>query len=421
MRNMQTKGLLTALTALLLTAVIALGGFSAAAAVEQGNVLKGLEGYKAAFEASFALPEDDESKLYPDVWGLYVLARTDKMDDGAYSFMVPAADPNAAGSGIASSMATEVLGAALKGGDFTQGENSALAKALAALQQDGAFGESSYDNIWAVIALEVANAAGAGAGYDKAAAGGVIASFQQEDGGFNDFGEGGEVDSTGMAMIALALTDQSAALEKAVSFMEQSMQEDGNLVGNGEWSSANSCSQAYGIMGLVAAGESMSAKRWSAEVDALLAYQDAAGCFWYDAASQNGDEGAFYTAPDSISTIQGLMALSDIAAGNSLWLDMAGYYDKEPVPESTAAEPETTEPVLEQPSSQQAETEPSAQDSSNPKTGDEGVSWIVWVLIGAAVVAIVFAVAAPAIWKRKNSPQNGGQNGEGTQDPGDGE
>ena len=186
-----------------------------------------------------------------------------------------------------------------------------LVRALESMQgTDGAFGDYPNQHIFALLALEAA-----GGEYDKASAERFLLSFQESDGGFGyEDGMGGDVDLTGMALMALSLYDDEAAqaaIASAEDFLLAARGEDGGYVS--VWSSTgqpNSCSAAAVISGLVSIGVDVTQGEWAKTYENLLSMQTESGAFVYEPGND---------AADAYSTQQALVALGDIAAGDSVF------------------------------------------------------------------------------------------------------
>lgn len=186
-----------------------------------------------------------------------------------------------------------------------------VVKSLAALQKtDGSFGTYLNEHIYAILALEAASPAA----YDREAAGRHLYAQQKADGGFTFYGDTGDVDMTGMALLALSCfrDDASGACTaKAVSFLKTARSATGGYIS--PWSSSgkeSACSAAAAISGLAAAGTDFEDGQWDATVKSLLSCQLQNGAF----AAEVG-----LTAPDRVSTQQALIALGDIKAGDSVF------------------------------------------------------------------------------------------------------
>ncbi len=178
-----------------------------------------------------------------------------------------------------------------------------LVTTLSGLQNaDGSFGALSV-HVYAVLAMEIC----APQGYRRQAAINWLGSQQCADGGFTYSGSMGDVDMTGMALLALGRLGQekSDAVTRAVAFLKKQATAAGGFIPF--WSDKeNSCSAAAAVWGLTAVGQTEAA---APMVKNLLSFQMASGAFCYEA---GGGE-------DGFSTQQALLALADAAAGSSVF------------------------------------------------------------------------------------------------------
>lgn len=185
---------------------------------------------------------------------------------------------------------------------------------LAEKQQDnGGFGGTVNNTIWAVIALEAA-----GGYYDGEKAVKYLLSQQKKDGGFALGGMWGDPDVTGMALMALSFhrdkTEVEEAIKKALDYLKGVQLETGGFASFGV---ENSNSIATVISGLVAVGEDILAGDWvksgKTMLDALLRFQLEDGSFSYLFSPQKYDQ---------MATYQALIALGDALKGESVWQRM---------------------------------------------------------------------------------------------------
>lgn len=382
------------LTALCMALAVALIPVAAMAQTEyKTDINWALTYFKEHFEAQFHLPVEDYNRLSADVWYLEPLYVTDNLDNPEYTFLKPMVDFDAdVASMAANTAAKQVLTLAVTGEDFQQPQIEALCDALAAGQTDsGAFTDShgnptATDTAWAVTALQIAKNRGAAAEYDAAGAAAYLESAMTQDGGYNDYGAQGNVDTTGMVMVALnTLPGETAARlsEKCVAFMESCLRENGALVGRGVYDSENSCSQSYGIIGLLAAGEDLNTGTFANVVPFLMQFQSDQGGFWYDAASMAGT--GWYTEPDYYSTYQAMLALSDLALGENLWVKLAT----------------PTTVITPDPPTGGAAADDLA-GAQTPPMGTTGINPVLIVVLIAAAVIVIGAVTIPMIQKKKD-------------------
>lgn len=167
-----------------------------------------------------------------------------------------------------------------------------LRESIAAFQQSsGQFaqldkGEAGFINahMWSVIAL-----ASAGSIPNQEMARSWLLSRQNSDGGFGWLeGIASDVDDTGIGIMALVLLGEktdSPAIEKAVKYLQSCQTQDGGFSCGDEWmgSESNAASDAWGILGLIAAGEDLQADKWRVNgknpMDHLLSLQGKDGAF----------------------------------------------------------------------------------------------------------------------------------------------
>lgn len=373
---------------LCMSCVPALAETNAAQTLE--NALKGV---KAAFEPAFSLPNDDPNKQTPDMWYLYPLCATDNIENEDYAFLKPTYTidnpTEAASNALMKSVLSDILS--------SKKPIEAQVKALASKQgENGSFQntygyDSASETAYAAIALELAGDSGIKADYNKDMLLSYLGSAQKPDGGFNDYGAEGNVDTTGMVMSALNIiggSDAAAIMKKCVAYLRTTLAADGSLVGKGQYDSANSCSQSMGIIGLIAAGEDLENGEFSKVDDKLFSYVADNGCFWYDEASMSGQ--GWYAAPDMFSTYQGMMALSDIKTGG-LFKALSDKLKAQSAPVTTTAtvSAATTTAAL-----GTATDIPSDPRKDNVNTGVLGMHPAILITLGMAAVVI----ASMTLW-----------------------
>ncbi len=371
---------ITVIAILILTLIL-----PASALNVQSNFDKALSYYKTNYEANYSLPDDDFNKIKADVWTMYCVSSPENLYDLTNQFMTPEVDPaDAADYVTPSEVAKDILALSILNKTVPSSINQTLVDNLVSRQSaNGSFldktGETNVsDQMWSITALEAARSGGATVNYNKDKAVSALIALQKTDGGFTYWDM--ELDTTGAALIALSMAGTPAAdvaKQKAVTYIENSLDNNANMIGKGKWDSANSCAQAYGIMGLLAAGEDVTGAKWTrggkTVVDALLAYQTAEGGFLY---------ASFSEAPDSISTTQGMMALVDLKNGKNLWVSM--LKTDEPTTTKTEIPTSTTTPK-----------------NNDVETGGSLPSPALWVVGIIAIVALIMAFALPAFKKKK--------------------
>lgn len=191
-------------------------------------------------------------------------------------------------------------------------------------QQNGSFGGSINNTVWAIIALDEA-----GVSYNKEKAVEYLISQKKSDGGFALSGTAGDPDITGEVLLALSKHRDRAgvnnAIHGAIDFLKNAQLESAGFT---SWGSENSQSSARVITGLLAVGENILDVEWQKEdktmIDALAAYLLPNNSFKF---SSSGN-----TNP--MATRQALRALAE--------LEHAGYGDYKPGSGSggTPSEPE---------------------------------------------------------------------------------
>lgn len=245
-----------------------------------------------------------------------------------------------------------ILGIIARGEDPKNFHGKNVAKILADKQRAYRDGVESFNgsnfNIWAIIALEIANE-----DYDKEFALETLLTYQLEDGSYSlstNSSWGGSTDLTGMALISLGLLQKDEAfkederikesINKALGYLETMKTEEGTFKGYSGTPDGNSTSMA--ITGLVTVGEDLNSERWSGVATGILGMQVTEE----DEAKGNGIKGQFYWTNSTINdmaTYQCLIALGDIKSGKSAWDRLDEQYaqyemenDKEKLPEILA-------------------------------------------------------------------------------------
>ncbi|MDH7478996.1 MAG: S-layer homology domain-containing protein [Syntrophomonadaceae bacterium] len=203
----------------------------------------------------------------------------------------------------ATDYASRILGLYAAGQDPADISGRNLVNELAGKQgEDGSFGGAVNNTIWAVIALDEAEA-----DYQSEMAVAYLVGQQKEDGGFALSGDNGDPDLTGMALLALARHQEAPGVEDAIQdalvFLHSAQQDDGGFASNAE-------SSASVIQGVYAVGEDPASASWQKDgrsiVDALLAHQLADNSFCHLLSNPVTNE---------IATRQALLALSSLGNG----------------------------------------------------------------------------------------------------------
>lgn len=175
---------------------------------------------------------------------------------------------------------------------------TAMIEALAARQTPtGAFGVTTSDQIWAMLALGAARY-----NYNSALALETLLAKQQSDGSFAVSGSFGDAITTAYAFIVLSMqsdTKSAAAAQHALSFLMTS-----SISGFGSSDAAAAALSAY-----VASGRGLSDSFVATAYKELLSYRLADGTFCY---MQGGNT-------SQTSTAAALLAISELNAGSSVF------------------------------------------------------------------------------------------------------
>jgi len=212
-----------------------------------------------------------------------------------------------------------ILGIIAKGEDPSSALNERdLVSELKATQDSstgefpGSYGASSSDQIWAMVALDVAKTQ-----YEQEKAVANLLTYQNSDGAF--FYSTGyntsDPDQTGMALLALANHQTSAgvtnSIAKAKAYLKGIQEDTGGFA---SWGTVNPNSIATVISGLVAVGEDPLSDDWQKNgktmLDDLLTFQLENGSFCSPYSEGNSD---------AMATFQSLIALGDLNAQESVW------------------------------------------------------------------------------------------------------
>lgn len=228
------------------------------------------------------------------------------------------------GSGQPTDLAGVIFGLINTGKDpyhLPSGQNL-VAELIAKQGTDGKFSTLHNQHMWSIIALNAANADVVYNGtnpdkpYNKEAAVAALLGMQKADGGYAFFGNAGDPDMTGMALIALSASKEfngvDAAIEKAIAFLKAKQLTSGNFAAG--WGNDNGNTQASVISGLVAAGEDLASSKWTVDgktpIDTLAQYQSRTGGFMYRTSTGRDDVMASY---------QAIIAVGDLVHGDSVW------------------------------------------------------------------------------------------------------
>lgn len=229
-----------------------------------------------------------------------------------------------------------ILGIIARGEDPKNFKGKDFAKILAEKQRKYGNGLESFNgsnfNIWAIIALEIANQE-----YDKEFALETLLKYQFADGSYGfsaNSSWGGSTDLTGMALISLGLLQKDTAfkndtriqesIDKALGYLESKKLDDGTFTGYSSNADGNSTSMA--ITGIVSVGEDLTSERWSGVDTGILGMQVTAE----DEAAGKGTKGQFYwqgTMANDMATYQCLVALGEIKSGESNWDRLDRQYE----------------------------------------------------------------------------------------------
>ena len=169
-----------------------------------------------------------------------------------------------------------------------------LQENIAAFQQsNGQFAQLDKEeaglinaHMWSVLAL-----ASVGQVPNPELARAWLLGQQNSDGGFGWVeGIASDADDTGIAIQALVLLGEkpnSAVTQKAILYLKSCQEQDGGLSCGDEWmgNESNAASDAWGILGLIAAGENLQADKWKVNgktpLDHLLSLQAGDGSVYW--------------------------------------------------------------------------------------------------------------------------------------------
>ena len=226
----------------------------------------------------------------------------------------------------ASDYARKIMGA-IAGRQTEAGINNDISSLIGMQNANGSFingaNTSLNQTIWAVIALDFADINGFTVSYQRDDAVSYICSNQDAGGGFDESGWGVDVDSTAHALIALSSDYKQSgnkdaitvAVNSALAYLQEQQMDTG---GFGGWGSESPDTIAAVIEALMALGIDPSGKEWCKNgnnmIDSLLSYQSSKGWFVlsWEALAWNDP-----TVPNQMSTYHSLLALGDLARGQS--------------------------------------------------------------------------------------------------------
>jgi LPXTG-motif cell wall-anchored protein len=191
-----------------------------------------------------------------------------------------------------------------------------LVDELAALQDsDGGFTAWLNQTTWAVIALDQA-----GGNYNTAKAVEYLISQQKSDGGFALSGDVGDPDTTGDALLFLAVHQDIAGVSDSINRAKNCLKS--LQLSNGgfaSWGTENPESVAAVIRGLLACGEDLTSGDWKKEngnmIDALFSFQLEDGSFVHQISD---------TKYDAMATEQALLAAADLVGAGAVYTVRTG-------------------------------------------------------------------------------------------------
>ena len=383
------KGLLASLLAVSLTA----GSLVSAAESHQPTVAERLEKAAVYMKEAYA-PAFADGELSANMWTMLCAVGADKLDDPDYAFLIP--DVDAAGLNAESSLSdyacTIITLEMLKENPADQ-DGRDLVKELADKQgKDGVFtgpsGNATANELpYVILALETTKA-----DYDRQGALDSLVELRKEDGGYSwdSTAQVGNVDTSGMVLFGLAAADSRETAQPTVDYLLGALNEDGYFVGTDSYATANACSQAMALLGLLAV--EVPTEQYANAQKALYALQAENGGFLYDL---NAD------APDYFSTYQGLLALAAIRLA-----EPQTPPDTSESISSDTVETVTSDSGMSDSSDVNGSMTQGKQDTDNHKTGDEGINPIIIVVLVIAVAAVVACVVVPMVTKKKKRPDD---------------
>ena len=339
-----------------------------------------------------------------NMWTLACAVGAGKQNDPDYAFMIPAVDADELDETTPlSEYATSILSLLLLEQDPSEVNGRDLVKELAAKQNadggfTGAYGPASANELpFAILALDLAKGA-----YNQQGAMDAITALRKPDGGYSwdSSAAVGNVDTSGLALFCLADTDLGKdVLAPTVAYLKSTLNAEGFFVGKDAYATANACSQATAVLGLVTAGVDMSEGDYAQAVNALLSLQSDEGGFLYDSASEE---------PDYYSTYQGVLALVALKLNET---PVTSPPETETTTDTTTGDSSDTAPATTSADSaatdaEQAVTTTSAGgagtvQSGNHRTGDAGLNPLIIVVLVIAVAAVAACVVVPMVKKKK--------------------
>lgn len=286
---MNTKHLLSIFTSLILISLMISGGLAASPAVEDA-VDRGLDFIKAHqnTDGGFIEPNTDKTSI-SSTWfttQALVAAGEDpltwtKNGKTPLNYLVESPDGKSDGTG---EIAKWITFAAACGKDpHTYADYDSVAALKEKIKEDGRVGNYIYTTYWGVFGL-------AAAGEDTSAQIAWLRTQQNADGSFGSYGtengDSGDADNTAaviMAMRAAGVPSSDPAIQKAVSFLKDVIEENGGY-NYGYYSAPNLASTAWAVQAFCSVGIDPSTVKSSAgnsPVDYLLSLQKEDGSFKY--------------------------------------------------------------------------------------------------------------------------------------------
>lgn len=286
---MNTKHLLSIFTSLILISLMISGGLAASPAVEDA-VDRGLDFIKAHqnTDGGFIEPNTDTTSIGSTwfVTNALVAAGEDplswsKNGKTPLNYLVESPDGKSDGTGEITKWITFV--AACKKDPYTYADYDSVAALKEKIKEDGRVGNYIYTTYWGVFGL-------AAAGEDTSAQIAWLRTQQNADVSFGSYGtengDSGDADNTAaviMAMRASGVPADAPAIQKAVSFLKDVIEENGGY-NYGYYSAPNLASTAWAVQAFCSVGIDPSTVKSSAgnsPVDYLLSLQKEDGSFKY--------------------------------------------------------------------------------------------------------------------------------------------
>ena len=288
---MNTRYLLRFFLFLLFAAVLA-AGVSAASADVEDAVEKGLSylsGHQNT-DGGFIEPNTDKTSISATWFTTQALvaagedplsAKWTKNGKTPLNYLVESPDGKSDGTG---EIAKWITFAAACGKDpYTYADYNSVAALKEKIKEDGRVGNYIYTTYWGVFGLSAA-------GEDTSAQIAWLRTQQNADGSFGSYGtengDTGDADNTAaviMAMRAAGVPSSDPAIQKAVSFLRNVIEENGGY-NYGYYSAPNLASTAWAVQAFCSVGIDPSTVKSSAgnsPVDYLLSLQKEDGSFKY--------------------------------------------------------------------------------------------------------------------------------------------